>query len=226
MKEALGKEIVWMDTAKYYVIGVVKDIYNNGLWEQMDPVMFRYAHKDRVSHILVKAPTDKLVSVNKFMEAKWKEIFPNKMYNGRFMNEEMVEADTVNNNLVIMFVFLGVVALVLSATGLFTLVSLNIIKKMKEIGVRKVLGASIGNITRVINMEFLIILSIACLLGAPLGWYLSAALMDSIWDYFQSATITSMIISAVILFMASAISIGYKVYTTTKLNPANVLRDE
>jgi putative ABC transport system permease protein len=226
MTKAIGKEIVWMDTAKYYVIGVVKDIYTNGLWEQMDPVMFRYGKKDDVNHIVVKTSGDKLVDVNKYMEVKWKEIFPNKMYEGRFMNEEMVEADTVNKNLVTMFVFLGVVALFLSATGLFTLVSLNIIRKMKEIGVRKVLGASIGNITRVINFKFMIILSIACLLGAPLGYQLSALLMDSIWDYYQPVTLTSMAIAASVMLIASALSIGYKVYNTTKLNPAHVLRDE
>jgi ABC-type antimicrobial peptide transport system permease subunit len=174
----------------------------------------------------VKASADKLVAVNQFMETKWKEIFPNKMYDGNYMDEEMVEADTVNNNLVIMFVFLGIVALMLSATGLFTLVSLNIIKKMKEIGVRKVLGASTGNISRVINTEFIIILLMACVLGAPLGWFMSAALMDSIWDYYQEVTATSILISSVILFVAAVISIGYKVFNTTKLNPANVLRTE
>lgn len=226
LAKAIGKEITWMDTAKYYVIGVANEIYTNGLWEKTDPVMFRYAPKDKVSYLLAKAPANRLVAVNKFMESKWKELFPNKMYNGKYMNEEMVEANTVNNNLVIMFVFLGIVALLLSATGLFTLVSLNIIKKMKEIGVRKVLGASTGNITRVINTEFVIILLFACLLGGPLGWFMSAALMDSIWDYYQEVTITSILISSVILFIASAISIGYKVFNTTKLNPTNVLRME
>lgn len=224
--QAVGKEIIWMDTVRYYVVGVVQDIYNNGLWEQMDPIMFRYASRDNVNHILVKAPVDKLVDTNKFMEAKWKEIFPDKMYFGNYMDENMVEADTVNNNLVKMFVFLGIVALMLSATGLFTLVSLNIIKKMKEIGVRKVLGASVGNITKVINKEFVIILLIASVGGGALGWWMSAMLMDSIWDYYQEVTLTSMIISATILFVASALSIGYKIYKTTRLNPAHVLRDE
>lgn len=222
----VGQEIIWMDTVKYYVIGVVQDIYTNGMWEQMDPVMFRYAAKDQVNHILVKAPVDKLIAVNQYMEAKWKEIFPDKMYEANYMDEEMVEADTVNNNLVKMFVFLGVVALMLSATGLFTLVSLNIIKKMKEIGVRKVLGASVGNITKVINKEFVIILLIASVLGAALGWWMSAMLMESIWDYYQEVTVISMIISATILFVASALSIGFKIYKTTKLNPAHVLRVE
>jgi len=226
MVQPVGKEIVWMDTVRYYVVGVVQDIYNNGLWEEMDPMMFRYAAKDQVNHILVKASVDKLISVNQYMEAKWKEVFPDKLYDGHYMDENMVEADTVNNNLVKMFVFLGIVALLLSATGLFTLVSLNIIKKMKEIGVRKVLGASVGNITRVINTEFAIILLIACIGGGFLGWWMSAMLMDSIWDYYQEVTFTSLIISATILFVASALSIGYKVYKTIRLNPALVLRDE
>ncbi len=173
----IGKEIIWLDTVKYYVVGVVKDIYTNGLWEKMDPVMFRYATKDHVNHILVKANADKLISINQFMEAKWKIIFPDKLYDGNYMDEQMVEADTVNKNLVKMFAFLGVVALILSVTGLFTLVSLNIIKKMKEIGVRKVLGASTWNITSVVNREFVIILLIASVGGGALGWWLSALLM-------------------------------------------------
>jgi cell division protein FtsX len=226
LTQAVGKEIVWMDTVKYYIVGVVKDIYTNGMWEQTDPVMFRYASDNKVNHILVKAPVDKMIAINQLMEAKWKEVFPDKMYEGNYMDEEMVEADTVNGNLVKMFVFLGIVALLLSATGLFTLVSLNIIKKMKEIGVRKVLGASAGNITRVINAEFVIILLIASVGGAALGWWMSAMLMDSIWDYYQEVTMTSMIISASILFVASALSFGFKVYKTIRLNPALVLRDE
>ena len=224
--QPIGKEIIWLDSVKYYVVGVVKDIYNNGLWEQMEPIMFRYAARDNVNHILVKANADKVIAINQFMEVKWKEIFPEKIYDGNYMDEQMVEADTVNSNLVKMFVFLGIVALILSATGLFTLVSLNIIKKMKEIGVRKVLGASVGNITKVINKEFVIILLIASVGGGALGWWMSAMLMDSIWDYYQEVTITSMIISATILFITSALSIAYKIYKTTRLNPAHVLRDE
>jgi ABC-type antimicrobial peptide transport system permease subunit len=137
-----------------------------------------------------------------------------------------VEANTVNNNIVVMFIFLGVVAMLLSATGLFTLVSLNIIKKMKEIGVRKVLGASVGNLTKVINAKFMIILGIASVLGAFAGAYLAALLMKNIWKYYLDATPATMVISAVILFVVSALSIGFKVYNTTRLNPALVLRDE
>jgi len=226
MAQAIGKEIIWFDTVRYYVVGVVKDIYNNGLWREMEPMLFRYAARENVNHIIVKAPVEKLVEVNQFMEAKWKEIFPDKLYESTYMDDNLVESETINKNLVKMFVFLGIVALMLSATGLFTLVSLNIIKKMKEIGVRKVMGASMANISKVINTEFVIILLIASLGGGFLGWWMSAMLMESIWDYYQKVTIASMVISASILFIASALSIGFKVYKTVRLNPAHVLRDE
>ena len=179
-----------------------------------------------LNHILVKADADKLQAIDKYMEAKWKIIFPDKLYDSDLMDDEMIEADTVNRNLVKMFTFLGAVALMLSITGLFTLVSLNIIKKMKEIGMRKVLGASTWNITTIINKEFMIILVISCVLGAGLGWMLSSLFMQSIWDYYQQVSITSLIISATILLTSSVISIGYKLYKTTQLNPSNVLRDE
>jgi putative ABC transport system permease protein len=226
LAEPIGKEIIWLDTVKYYVVGVVQDIYTNGLWEKTDPVMFRYAPKDNVNHILVKAKAEKLVDINKFMEAKWKILFPEKMYDSDYMDDEMVDADTVNKNLVKMFSFLGLVALMLSVTGLFTLVSLNIIKKMKEIGVRKVLGASTWNITAVVNREFVVILLIASVGGGFLGYGLSSLFMESIWDYYQKVSFTSIVTSATILIAASIISIGYKLYKTTRLNPSNVLRDE
>jgi ABC-type antimicrobial peptide transport system permease subunit len=226
MKNPIGQEIVWMDTVKLTVVGVIKDIYNHGLWDEMSPIMLRYGKKDPIGHVLVSAPVSKIVEVNKFMESTWKELFPNKLYYSRMMDEELVEANTVNNNIVKMFAFLGIVAMILSATGLFSLVSLNIIRRMKEIGVRKVLGASMINITRVINMQFLVVMLIACVLGGYGGWFLSGLLMNDIWDYYQKATLSTILVSAAVLLVASALSVGYKIYSTVRLNPSLVLRDE
>jgi len=222
----IGKEIIWMDTVKLYVIGVVKDAYTEGLWNQMDPLMLRYTAQAKYTHIIVNSAAKDIVRVNEFMEKKWKEVFPNRPYHSRYMDSAMVEANTVNNNIVKMFVFLGIIALMLSATGLFTLVSLNIIKRMKEIGVRKVLGASVGNIARVINTEFVVILLIASVLGSYAGSLLSEMLMDSIWDFYQAATSFTFIISASILFAISALTIGFKIYSTATMNPTKTLRDE
>jgi len=222
----LGQQIVWMDTVKLYVIGVVKDAYTQGLWREMEPMMLRYTPQKNYTHIIVSSSPGHIVEVNQWMEKKWKQLFPNRVYRSKYMDEEMAAAALVNINIVKMFVFLGIVAMMLSATGLFTLVSLNILKKMKEIGVRKVFGASVGNIARVINMEFVIILLIASVVGSFGGAYLSATLMRSIWNYYQPASLVALGVSVTVLFALSALTIGFKLYATAKMNPISTLRDE
>ena len=222
----IGKQITWMDTVQLYVVGVVKDVYTNGLWREMDPLMMRYTSQAQYGHVIVNAPTNKIKEVNTFMEAEWKQIFPNRLYNGRVINEEMVESANVNKNIVKMFAFLGVVALILSATGLFTLVSLNIIRRMKEIGVRKVLGASVGNITRIINGQFMLILAIAAVVGCAGGYFLVDMLMSTIWTYYQSTTVLTFVLSVASMFVISALAISSKVFSAASMNPVNTLRTE
>lgn len=220
----LGKEIIWMDTVKLYVVGVAKDIYS--LWEPLEPMMIRSANPEQVSFVIVNAKIDKVQDVNAFMEKKWKATFPNKLYSSRYMNAGAIEANQVNKNILIMFLFEGGVALLLSITGLFTLVSLNIIKRMKEIGVRKVLGASIANISRIINTQFIIILGIACVAGVIFGMAMSDLLMGSIWEQHQSPTLFTAILSCVLLIVTCVLSVAVKTYNTARMNPVDVLRSE
>jgi ABC-type antimicrobial peptide transport system permease subunit len=222
----LGKELLYKDTTKLYVVGLVKDVYTRGLWRKMEPMMILYTSPEKYTHLIVSASASKIPEINKFMESKWKEIFPNRVYNGRMLAMDLQEVSEVNTNLVKMFVFLGAIALLLSSTGLFSLVSLNIIKRMKEIGVRKVLGASIGNITRIVNTEFVIILCGASILGSVLSYYLADWLMSTIWSYYQSTTVYAFGLSIAVMFLISATTICYKVFSAASMNPVKTLRSE
>ncbi|MBA4055040.1 MAG: hypothetical protein C0490_10035, partial [Marivirga sp.] len=144
----------------------------------------------------------------------------------RMLVSDLQQVNNINTNIVYMFSFLGVIAMMLSVTGLFTLVSLNIIRRMKEIGVRKVLGASVSNITRIVNTEFVIILLIASILGSWMSSLLANALMGSIWRYYHGVNSVTFIISVGLLFVVSFVTIGYKVFTVATMNPVNTLRDE
>jgi len=160
------------------------------------------------------------------MNQEWNKIFPNRLYNGRMLSEDLREVKEVNVNIVYMFAFMGVITMLLSATGLFTLVSLNIIKRMKEIGVRKVMGASVSNIARIVNTEFVIILVIASVLGAWGGQVQSDMIMGSIWRYYQGPNEISFILSIGLLFVVSFLAIGYKVFRAATMNPVDSLRHE
>ena len=224
--EVVGKRVLWHDTTQFFVVGMVKDVYTNALWGSIDPAMFRLNKKEKYTRILVKAPNKNLKEVNEFMEQKWKEVFPNKIYQGRYMDEEMAEATLVNVNILKLFAFLGVIALVLSASGLFTMVSLNIIKRMKEIGVRKVLGASIANIARNLNHQFAIILLLAALGGSAAGYFLVDMLMSSIWEYYMDPNLLTFVTGSLLVLVISVLTVSFKIYNAASMNPVSTLRTE
>jgi putative ABC transport system permease protein len=222
----IGKVIIWRDTIKLFVVGVVKDVYTRGLWRELDPMMIRYVLPNEYTQLVVSAKTEDVVKVNTSMSQEWNKVFPNRLYDGRMLVDDLQEVDEVNLNIVYMFVFLGIVSMLLSATGLFTLVSLNIIKRMKEIGVRKVLGASVFNIARIVNTEFVIILVVASIAGSWGGYIQSKLIMGSIWRYYQGANVFTFIISIGMLFAICFAAIGYKVAKTAAMNPVDSLKEE
>ncbi len=224
--DPIGKEVIWKDSIKLYVVGVVKDVYTNGLWREMQPMMIRYVLPDQYSQIVVSTKAKSIASVNAFMNTQWNHTFPNRLYNGYVLSTNLQQVTDLGMSIVYGYGFLGAVALLLSVTGLFSLVSLNIVKRMKEIGVRKVLGASFFNITRVINMEFVIILLIASVLGSWAGFAWSTVIMGSIWKYYQGVNALTFISSVGLLFMISFIIIGYKIFTVANMDPVKTLRDE
>lgn len=225
-EEILGKRITWRDSVQLYVVGTVGDIYTSALWGTIDPLMFRLNRKEDYSRLLVKAKNKDLRKIDKFMEAEWKKIFPNKIYFSDFMDDAMAEATLINKNIMKLFVFLGLMATLLSASGLYTMVSLNIIKRMKEIGVRKVLGASVANIAQKLNAQFGLIMVIAAIHASAASYYLLDALMGSIWDYYQQANFITFISGTVVMFVVAIVTVGYKVFTAASSNPVNTLRDE
>ena len=151
---------------------------------------------------------------------------PDRLSTVSFMNEEKANMSLVNTNIKIIFIFLGIVAALLSAIGLFSLVSLNLLKRMKEIGVRRVLGATTWGLSLRVSKEFIIILLIASVIGCVGGHFLSAMLMSNIWAYHVPFQLLPFILSVLLLFVVSVIAIGGKVFKATVISPAEVLKDE
>lgn len=192
---------------------VVSDILTDGFWKAAAPVMLRYVGPEQYKQIVVRTSPEHLLSVNDYMKNAWRKISPNTLYNGSYTDGNMYATQMINTNAVRIFGFLGIIAAVMSATGLYALVSLNIIKKMKEIGVRKVLGASAGNIVRVINTEFIIILLVASLFGSTLGYFMTDKMMDAIWEYYLPVNAITLGICVVLLFCGSRLQLQNRRYS-------------
>ncbi|MFC2124865.1 FtsX-like permease family protein [Bacteroidota bacterium] len=223
----IGQRIVLRDTLELFVVGVVKDIYlQGGLWNPLKPMLMRYVLEDGYQFLSVKADVSNITQVHELMEEKWKLLFPDELPRVGYMEEGKVESANINKNITVMNIFMGLIACILSAIGLFSLVSLNLIKRVKEIGVRKVFGASLPHLVRRLSREFLIILLIASILGAIGGYFMSEMIMGSIWIYYLPIGPLPFILSIILLFIISGITITGKVIKAASMNPALTLRDE
>jgi len=225
-EKPVGKQVRMNDTILYTVIGVVDDFFSNGLWVQIEPSMIKLPSEDQYYSMAVRADEKDLPEVLEFMRETWVKEFPNYPFTGRYQEDTLREEKSINRSIKQVYIFLAIVATLLSMTGLYTLVSLSILNRTKEIGIRKVNGAPVPNIFIVLSKGFLLILLISSVLGCVGGHYLSLAMLDSIWDYFTDVTVFTFVLSVVIIMVATAITIAGKIYQAAMQNPTSCLRYE
>jgi len=223
---ALGQRLKMNDTIDITVVGVFKDFYPYGFWAKVEPTILRLGNKGRMRMLVVEADIQNLKEVNEYLLSVWGELIPNSVYPGFFQEERLAESKDINKQIKKIFLFLAIVAVILSLVGLYTLVSLNIIKKTKEIGIRKVLGAPISKLTLLISRDFIIIILIASMFGSALGYYLSDMLMDSIWEIYMKPSIFSFIIPILFILVVSIITLSGKIYRAATRNPVDSIKYE
>ena len=224
-EDPLGKVLVMQDTIRLNVVGVMKNFYQFGFFEPVPPSVFRLCAKDDMNFVVLNSNTNP-TDFYKEMEATWYEVAPNKPFNADFQSEAVDELVAVNRNVMKMFVFLGVLALVLSSIGLYTLVSLNMIKRIKEIGVRKVLGATIQQILVRMNKQFFWLLLIFSAIGAGLSYLAIDALMASIFAVYQAMSVPVALIPFVTLISLAVTIASIRIFKAATQNPVKSLRYE
>ncbi len=223
---AIGKRIIWRDSLQLYVIGISKDIYARTLFSPVEPMMIRYISPDQYNQVIVRTVPGKLTSVNEFMRRKWEQILPNISYEPQFIEKQMESTNDTNNNVIIIFGFIGFFAGLMSFTGLFTLVSLTIMKRIKEIGIRKILGASVHSLVKGLSFEFMMILTIASTIGGLIGYTMVDISMDAAWEYYEKVSIWTITISISIMILLAVLTTGFKIISAARLNPVKHLRTE
>jgi ABC-type antimicrobial peptide transport system permease subunit len=150
----------------------------------------------------------------------------NQIFGGRIHEDIMQEEKDINGSILKVNVFLAIVATLLSLIGMFNLVSLDIIRRTKEIGIRKIQGATVPRIIILISRKFMIVLLIAIVVGLAGGYYFSVTLMDSIWDYFVKVGPGILLSAALIMIIATVLTLSVRVTRAAMKNPADSLRYE
>lgn len=222
--DPLGKTVK-VDSLNLVVVGVVKDFVQN-LWSPIMPMVFRMVPKEQAGTLIVKGSKENILALDDQIKAVWEEIIPNEPYGGAPLSNFNEESITINSNIQKIFNFLTVVGIFLSIVALYTLVSLNILKRTKEVGMRKVLGAPSMQITHLIGKPFILMVLIASLIGGATGYFMSVMLLDSIWEHHILVGFISVIIPIAITLVLAYVTLTSKVLYTLSKNPVQSLRYE
>jgi ABC-type antimicrobial peptide transport system permease subunit len=224
--EGTGKTITLYDTTTLRIIGVLEDFYMSGVWEAIEPAMLRLSGSDQFNVLAVRANPEDLPGVLDFISEKWKSLGTNQIFGGRLQEDLMQEEKDINGSILKVNLFLAIVATMLSLIGMYNLVSLDIIRRTKEVGIRKIQGAPVTLLMFLLSKKFLVILLIASVLGCAGGYYMSVSLMDSIWDYFVSIGAGMLISSAMIMIIGTILTLSFKITRAAMKNPVESLRYE
>jgi putative ABC transport system permease protein len=218
---------IFYNDRPYRIVGVVKN-HLSGLKQKNDSEhLFTLIQPLKYRTMVVRTnPTD-LLDVRSYLEKKWKILFPGRPFESK-LQENIVyeEADGYNSNLKQIFFFITLLGCLMSASGIYALASLNAQKRTKEIGVRKVLGASVGSIVQLLNREFAIILALAAMLGGGGGYFLTNTLLIDLYAQHIEIGLVTIILCSLSVFIIGISTTSTTIFRTATDDPIKTLRNE
>lgn len=223
-ENAIGKMLRLGGSIPKPVIGVVKDFKMQSLREQIPPMVLM-ENKKYYSTIGIKLNSNNLLRSNKEIEALWNKYFPEYVYNASFLDESIDAFYKQEERLSLLYKVYAALAIFISCLGLYGLVSFMVVQKTKEVGVRKVLGASISSIVYLFSKEFTILICVSFLLAAPIAWYLMQRWLQD-FQYRISIGIGVFVLAIFVSIIIAWITVGYKAVKAALANPVKSLRSE
>jgi putative ABC transport system permease protein len=223
-EDALNKQLALGKFAKGRIVGVLKNYHNRSFKDDYAPMLITTFKKQyEISNI-------KLSSVNigpslKGIEKLWNEVYPDYAFEYQFMDERIAAFYKQESQLSRIYECFAVVAILLSCLGLYGLASFMAVQRIKEVGIRKVLGSSVGAIVYLFSKEFVVLIGIGFAIAAPITWYLMNKWLQ---DYIYRIHIHwSIFLLAAVIAMAIALAtVSYQLIKAALVNPVKSLRSE
>lgn len=224
-EEVIGKEIrLVTNNYKGTVVGVVKDFYAKSFHEAIEPLCIT-SPSDWYSNAAIKISPTSLSTSMEAIEKIWKETFPDQVYRYSFLDEQIGQFYKQESILLRLIQFFTGIAILIGCLGLYSLVSYMAARKIKEVGVRKVLGASVKRIVWLFGKEFIQLLLIAFLVAAPLGWWIMHTWLDG-FVYRIQIGIGVFGLTVLITLLVAIMTVGYQSLKAALADPIKSLKSE
>jgi putative ABC transport system permease protein len=222
-EQAVGKKVNYGGSMAY-VKAVVSDFYFNSLHHQVGPLGI-FLDPEQANVLLVKISAGNPATHLAILEGAWKRLVPDRPFNYKFVDQEYAQLYRSEERVGTIFGLFSGIAIFIACMGMFGLVSYVALRRTREISIRKVLGATQGDVVGVLSADFLRLLVLSALLAVVFGvWFTDVWLKAfanrtsvGVWPYISA-------ISVVLLL--AVITIGYRSWKVYTLNPSETLKSD
>jgi putative ABC transport system permease protein len=210
---------------KLNIVGVIPDVRIKSMNQNQRPLMIMLSNDKTLNYAWVKVNTRNVVATMDLIKKTYASLEPGAEFKGSYVNENVDRLYKEEHTMANLFSAAAVIAVILSCMGLFGIASIIIRQRVKEIGVRKVLGASVSNIISLVSTEFLKPVLIAFLIAAPLGWWLMNSWLQN-YAYRVKVEWWVFILAGVAAVMITMITVSFQSIKAALANPVKSLRTE
>lgn len=228
-QKAIGQNIHYDLQGKQYtfqIIGVVKDFHYEDLHLPVTPFLFQLGgDKTGFNYLIVHAKAGNLAPVIKALEATWHKVDHNDPFEYNFLDDEFQKNYEADNRLAGIVGYFTVVAILISCLGLFGLAAFSAEQRTKEIGVRKVLGASVSTIVSLLSVDFLKLIVASIIVASPIAWWAMNKWLQG-FAYRKSIDWTIFAYTTFIAIAIGLVTIGSQAIKAAVANPVKSLRSE
>ncbi|MGK6350410.1 ABC transporter permease [Parapedobacter sp. DT-150] len=224
-EEPVGKTLQW-DGRAYTIIGVVKDILQESPFFPVRPTLYRLGAPDELANLVLKLNPQRSTSQSlSIIETVWKKYTPTVPFGYTFIDEDFGSKFRVEERIGKLASYFAVLAIFISCLGLFGMASFVAEQRTKEIGIRKVLGASVANLLRLLSTEFILLVLVSSVIAAPIAWYYLHQWLTN-YDYRIEINWMVFVWAAVLALIITLVTVSFQAIKAATANPVNSLRDE
>jgi putative ABC transport system permease protein len=222
-KDAVGKWIQLGDK-RFTVVGVIKDFHFESLHRKIPPTIFVYsAHV--VNWIYVKITPENVSATLADIEKKYTRFVTNRDFTFTFLDQDIAQQYQAEQKFTEVFSIFTILAIIIACLGTFGLISFTAEQKSKEIGIRKVLGASVSHVSFLLIREFVVLLLIASAIAWPVAWYFLQGWIEG-FIYRTPIGVVPFVLATLLAGLIVVFTTGFRALKAAMVNPIESLRDE
>jgi putative ABC transport system permease protein len=222
----IGKEVnFWYNNQKYSVIGVVKDYHFKALNEEIGPQLFTMKPANDYGMAFIKIRPNTEAACIKHIEKTFKTLFPFNPFSYTFKDQENLKSYEAEAKWKQIMLFSAILTIFISCIGLFGLSVLSAEKRTKEIGIRKVLGATVNTIAVTLSKDFLKLVLVALVISIPVSWITSSKWLQK-YPYRIALNWQMFALAGLVVVLIAIVTVSFQAIKAAMSNPVKSLRTE